>query len=106
MKLRRVSANSRRHEFSVTTRSGQSYSFPYANAEPQPNREDRVENVFVDKELGNEAFTYILRWRRGKNGYGERVESGDEVEPALQRALHAVRVEKRQALLNVICKRP
>jgi len=39
-------------------------------------------------------------------GYGERVERPDQVEPALQRALHAVRNEKRQALLNMVCKHP
>jgi len=39
-------------------------------------------------------------------GYGERVESPEQVGPALDRALHAVRNEKRQALLNVICKHP
>jgi acetolactate synthase I/II/III large subunit len=38
-------------------------------------------------------------------GYGERVERPEEVGPALQRALHAVRTEKRQAVLNVICRR-
>lgn len=37
-------------------------------------------------------------------GYGERVEKPDEVRPALQRALKAVREEGRQAVLNVICK--
>jgi acetolactate synthase-1/2/3 large subunit len=37
-------------------------------------------------------------------GYGERVDDPDELAPALQRALHAVKVEKRQALLNVICQ--
>ena len=35
-------------------------------------------------------------------GYGERVERPDDVPGALERALHAVRVEKRQALLNMI----
>ena len=39
-------------------------------------------------------------------GYGERVESPDQVGPALERALHAVRVEGRQAVLNMICKHP
>jgi acetolactate synthase-1/2/3 large subunit len=39
-------------------------------------------------------------------GYGERVESPDQVGPALDRALHAVRNEKRQALLNMIVRRP
>jgi len=37
-------------------------------------------------------------------GYGERVEDPAELPAALQRALHAVNVEKRQALLNVICQ--
>ncbi|MBW2064166.1 MAG: hypothetical protein JRJ03_04440 [Deltaproteobacteria bacterium] len=37
-------------------------------------------------------------------GYGEKVETPDQVLPALERAFHAVRVEKRQALLNMICK--
>jgi acetolactate synthase-1/2/3 large subunit len=37
-------------------------------------------------------------------GYGERVEDPAELPAALDRALHAVNVEKRQALLNVICQ--
>jgi acetolactate synthase-1/2/3 large subunit len=37
-------------------------------------------------------------------GYGERVEDPAELPNALVRALHAVTVEKRQALLNVICQ--
>ena len=37
-------------------------------------------------------------------GYGERVEDPAELPAALSRALHAVDVEKRQALLNVICQ--
>ncbi|HEY1300248.1 MAG TPA: thiamine pyrophosphate-dependent enzyme, partial [Stellaceae bacterium] len=37
-------------------------------------------------------------------GYGERVEDPAALPAALARALHAVTVEKRQALLNVICR--
>src|SRR5438874_2666387 len=37
-------------------------------------------------------------------GYGERVEDPAELPAALGRALHVVNVEKRQALLNVICQ--
>jgi acetolactate synthase-1/2/3 large subunit len=37
-------------------------------------------------------------------GYGERVEDPAELPAALRRALHAVNIEKRQALLNVICQ--
>jgi acetolactate synthase-1/2/3 large subunit len=38
---------------------------------------------------------------RASGGYGERVTAPEELMPALERALKAVRVEKRQALLNV-----
>lgn len=37
-------------------------------------------------------------------GYGERVDDPAELPAALKRALHAVQVEKRQAVLNVICE--
>ncbi|MGH7029101.1 MAG: thiamine pyrophosphate-dependent enzyme, partial [Stellaceae bacterium] len=39
-------------------------------------------------------------------GYGERVEDPAVLPAALERALHAVTVENRQALLNVICRGP
>ena len=39
-------------------------------------------------------------------GYGERVDDPDQLRPALQRALRAVREEKRQALLDVRVKQP
>jgi acetolactate synthase-1/2/3 large subunit len=38
--------------------------------------------------------------------YAERVEDPEQVPQALQRALHAVKQERRQALLNVICRNP
>jgi len=60
MKMRSVTSNNRRNEFTVVTRSGATYVFPYAEADPQPNSDDRIEEAFVDKELGNEAFTYVL----------------------------------------------
>ena len=37
-------------------------------------------------------------------GYGERVDDPSQLRAAMQRALHAVVHEKRQALLNVVCK--
>ncbi|MBV9599584.1 MAG: thiamine pyrophosphate-requiring protein [Chloroflexi bacterium] len=39
---------------------------------------------------------------RAAGGFGERVESPDQVPGALERALHAVRVEQRLALLNMV----
>ncbi len=38
--------------------------------------------------------------------HAERVDELDEVPRAVQRALDVVRNERRQALLNVICKSP
>jgi acetolactate synthase I/II/III large subunit len=37
-------------------------------------------------------------------GYGERVEAAGELPAALRRALDAIKREKRQALLNVVCR--
>jgi len=57
--------------------------FPLADLTPSPNFEDIIK-----------AF----------DGYGELVETPDEVAPALNRALAAVR-SGRQALVNIICER-
>ena len=60
MKVRKVSINNKRKEFSVDTYSGTAYTFPYAEADPCPDSSNRIEEVFIDKELGNEAITYVL----------------------------------------------
>jgi len=60
MKIRSVTSSNRRNEFSMVTRSGATYTFPYAKADPRPRPDNRIEKIFVDKELGNEGFTYIL----------------------------------------------
>lgn len=59
MKIRRVTANNRRKAFEVDTASKR-FVFPYAKLEQRPSRNDPVKGVFVDKELGREAFTYVL----------------------------------------------
>ncbi|HYB69628.1 MAG TPA: thiamine pyrophosphate-requiring protein [Candidatus Bathyarchaeia archaeon] len=43
---------------------------------------------------------------RASGGHGERVEDPAALPDALRRALRVVREEKRQAVLNVICKKP
>jgi len=43
---------------------------------------------------------------RASGGHAERVEDPAQLPAALERALRVVREEKRQALLNVICKKP
>jgi acetolactate synthase-1/2/3 large subunit len=56
---------------------------PLANLEPAPD------------------FEKIIA---ASGGYGERVEHPDQLQLALQRGVHAVKVEQRQALINVICR--
>ncbi|MEM7022956.1 MAG: thiamine pyrophosphate-dependent enzyme, partial [Pseudomonadota bacterium] len=62
--------------------AARSNRMPLASLEPSPAYEKIVE---------------------ASGGYGERVETSDELPKALERALHAVRKEKRQALLNIRC---
>lgn len=60
MKIRSVAANNRKREFNIVNWAGVEYAFPYALAEPRPSPGNRIEDVAVDRELGNEAFTYVL----------------------------------------------
>ena len=49
----------------------------------------------------SQSFQYELICQAA-GGYAERVEDPSQVHEAIRRALHAVQVEKRQALLNII----
>lgn len=59
MKIRSVKYNNRKRAFEIRT-SSRVFQFPYSKAEPQPRTGDPICQIFVDKELGNEAFTYVL----------------------------------------------
>jgi len=65
MKIRSVALNNRKKGFEVKT-SSKTYWFPYAKLETKPSAQDRIDRVFVDKELGREGFTYVLQ--SGKEG--------------------------------------
>jgi hypothetical protein len=59
MKIQSVVANNRRRAFEVNTRR-ETFVFPYSEASPTPSSDDRIEEVYVDPELGREGFTYRL----------------------------------------------
>ena len=59
MKIRKVTHNNRRKAFEITT-YGKQYIFPYSQLEVPPSARDPIKIVRVDKELGNEGFTYKL----------------------------------------------
>ena len=59
-KIQHVEADLRRKCFRVTAR-GKEHIVPFAKLPAPPSEGDPLEEVFVDAELGCEAFTYRLR---------------------------------------------
>jgi hypothetical protein len=59
MKIKTVVPNNRKRAFEIGT-SRRMFLFPYVKAHPTPTAADPIAEVFVDGELGREAFTYRL----------------------------------------------
>lgn len=59
MKIKSVRANNHRRAFDVTC-GRRELSFPYAKADLAPTLDDPIVELFVDSELGREAFTFRL----------------------------------------------
>ncbi|MCZ6757762.1 MAG: hypothetical protein O7C39_05715 [Bacteroidetes bacterium] len=59
MKVNSVVANNKKKAFDVEAEAGE-FSFPFARLEIIPTPSDRVREVYVDRELANEGFTYVL----------------------------------------------
>ncbi len=60
MKIRRVDANNRKGQLEIKVYSGKMFPFPYSRLDPRPTSDNRIVDVYVDKEMGNEAVTYLL----------------------------------------------
>lgn len=73
MKIQRIESANRKKEFVLLTEAGAEFSFPYARAEPPPTPVDRLAKVFIDDELGREAFTYRLQSGREGSVHVEQV---------------------------------
>jgi hypothetical protein len=59
MKIKTVAANNRRKAFELRA-DGKDFVFPYARLRLRPSAQNRIAEVYVDPELGYEAFTYAL----------------------------------------------
>jgi hypothetical protein len=59
VKIDSASHNNHRHSFAVITQD-RKFAFPYAKAEVCPSASDPIRELWIDQELGNEAFTYRL----------------------------------------------
>jgi predicted XRE-type DNA-binding protein len=73
VKIQRIETDNRKKEFVLLTEAGAEFSFPYARAAPPPTPVDRLAEVFIDDELGREAFTYRLRSGREGTVHVEQV---------------------------------
>ena len=60
MKIREVIVNNRKARLELWVRAGDVYPVPYAKLDPRPTSRNRIRDAYVDKELGNEAVTYVL----------------------------------------------
>ena len=72
MKIRSVIANTRRRAFEVET-SSKKLLLPFAKVAPQPTAKDSISQLFVDKELGREGFSYVLQSGRQGTVHIEQV---------------------------------
>ena len=64
MKIKSVSTNNHRKCFRIRT-AKRTFVLPFSRADLVPSASNKITEIYVDKELGNEAITYVL-------------ESGDE----------------------------
>src|SRR5437879_2677416 len=72
MKIRRVKSNNRKKAFEIETSTGR-FEFPYSKAVPKATTRNPVVTVSVDRELGREGFTYVLKSGREGSVHIEQV---------------------------------
>ena len=72
MRIRSVRHNNRKKAFEVRLAS-RTFVFPYSKSDPRPRTEDLVARVFVDREIGQEGFTYVLESGRMGTVHVEQV---------------------------------
>ena len=73
MKIRSVKANNQRKAFEVWVAKKRRLLFPFAQLEVEPTADDPIANVYVDRDLGSEGFTYVLKSGREGTVHGEEV---------------------------------
>jgi hypothetical protein len=72
MKIRSVTFNNRRRDFTVRL-GASSYRYPYTRLETPPAPGDQVVAACVDPELGREGFSYTLASGAEGTVHGEQV---------------------------------
>lgn len=59
MKIKSVTINQHKKEICIDTRKGV-FQYPFVKLDIRPTSDDRISEIYIDKELGCEAVTYIL----------------------------------------------
>ncbi|MGH9463043.1 MAG: hypothetical protein ACRD1X_17680 [Vicinamibacteria bacterium] len=72
MKVKAVKANHRRKAFEVKVHKA-TYLYPFAKSQPTPAASDKVVEVYIDKEIAGEGFTYVLESGREGTIHAEQV---------------------------------
>lgn len=72
MKIKSVAFSNRRKAFAVGA-AGKTFVLPYVKARPRPTAGDPIARLFVDKDLGREGFTYVLKSGREGTVHIEQV---------------------------------
>jgi hypothetical protein len=60
VKIRAVTVNNRKNQIELVARSGKTFPVPFSRLDPQPTAGDRIREAYIDRELANEAVTYVL----------------------------------------------
>jgi len=98
VKLRGVRANNRTRCFEADTPRGL-LTMPYAKVSPPPSRADRVARVYVDPELGREAFTYELAsGREGSVHVDALLEEHEDPAYMVDLLIHRLTIEARRRM--------
>ena len=98
MKIRGVAVNNRKKSFEV--RAGRrTLPFPFAKAAPEPSTADPVSRAFVDRELGGEAFSFVLAsGREGTVHIEEVLEYNQDPAWVRERLLYTLTLEAQRRL--------
>lgn len=72
MKIRSVKTNNRRKAFEITAATKR-LVFPFIKLEVPPTADDPIASVHIDRELGGEGFTYVLKSGREGTVHVEQV---------------------------------
>lgn len=100
MRITKATANPRKRAVEVQV-GRRAYEVPYSRLPVEPTRDDPIEELFIDRELGREAFTYRLRSGAEESVHVDSVrEVVQEPEYLRDLFLHKLSVEVQKGLAS------